>query len=96
MRLDRILTKDKGFEPRFDYQFFDDFKLNGSYVFSTNKGDVTVNENNEGNRISYNSDNLTIKVSPNFTTGETHLVNNNTVYNETFVNLGLLSEETVL
>lgn len=72
MRLDRILTKDKGFEPRFDHQFFDDFKLNGSYVSSTNKGFL----------ISYNSDNLTIKVSPNFTTGETNLVSNNTVYNE--------------
>ncbi len=82
MRLDRILTKDKGFEPRFDHQFFDDFKLNGSYVSSTNKGDIAVNENNEGFLISYNSDNLTIKVSPNFTTGETNLVSNNTVYNE--------------
>lgn len=86
MRLDRIRTKDKGFEPHFDHQFFDDFKLNGSYVSSINKGDITVNENNEGFLISYNSDNLTIKVSPNFTTGETHLVINNTVYNETFVN----------
>ncbi|HHY2677053.1 TPA: SIR2 family protein [Bacillus toyonensis] len=111
MRLDRILTKDKGFEPRFDHHFFDDFKLNGSYVSSTNKGDVTVNENDEGFLISYNDDNLTIKVSPNFTTGETHLVINNTVYNETdpfeireliipiiketFVNWELLSEEIV-
>lgn len=112
MRLDRILTKDKGFELQFDHQFFDDFKLNGSYVSSTNKGDVIFNENNEGFLISYNSGNLTIKVLPNFTTRETHLVINNTVYNETdpfeirerispninktFVNWGLLSEETVL
>lgn len=55
----------------------------GSYVPSTNKGDVTVNESNEGFLISYNSDDLTIKVSPDSTTGEAHLVINNTVYNET-------------
>lgn len=41
---------------------------------------------NEGFLISYNSDYLTIKVSSDFTTGETYLVINNTVYNETFVN----------
>ncbi|HDR4441401.1 hypothetical protein BK720_06810 [Bacillus thuringiensis serovar brasilensis] len=38
---------------------------------------------NEGFLISYNSDYLTIKVSSDFTTGETYLVINNTVYNET-------------
>ncbi len=40
-----------------------------------------IESSNEGFLISYNSDYLTIKVLSDFTTGETYLVINNTVYN---------------